>query len=573
MKKIRILIITLIIILTLGCATFAILYFATDTFKSNKRMFNEYLSQINMEDIIKFNEYNIYLERLENERCSSEGNLSISMKAEGEVLVDETFDFTTQTDPLNDFSKAKIDIKQNDEEKLTIDYLKNGDLYGIKFNDIIKQYLVFENNNLKEFAKKLGIDEDEAETIPDKIDLKYNKATNEELRQIYSKYINTIVDIIIEEIPNENYSKIDKESITVGETNLEADGYQLSIDDNELKEVLLKLLDLIKEDEQLFNYINKLNNQEYEDFDEYKQSIEALINTISNSKEEKFTLNIIVYKQGKNTVKLYAYIETEETDNLIDFSIDKIQNIYNLSINANSDGSEINFSKNTNSEEQETYLINIKENEIEGSMTIKISRDGKLDSQSIRNSFEIEILSEEENTQISVAYNNTKNFGENVEIDKFKEGDYAIINEFSLEQIENLIENLTNLVYEKIDKDKSFFGMIQAMNDSLFYRATEASQATKQAMEQERALIETLEQTSEQAQEIFNSRFDIYEGIQRGSTVKALLNSIELNNSTNVENNIECDKSITDIDTSKDYSISFEKDSRGYINKVVIEEQ
>ena len=42
MKKVQILIISLVIILVLGCATFATLYFATDIFKSEKEMFYKY---------------------------------------------------------------------------------------------------------------------------------------------------------------------------------------------------------------------------------------------------------------------------------------------------------------------------------------------------------------------------------------------------------------------------------------------------------------------------------------------------------------------------------------------------
>ena len=45
MKKIQILIIVLVSILVLGCVTFAVVYFATDTFKSDRDLFYKYAKE------------------------------------------------------------------------------------------------------------------------------------------------------------------------------------------------------------------------------------------------------------------------------------------------------------------------------------------------------------------------------------------------------------------------------------------------------------------------------------------------------------------------------------------------
>lgn len=72
---------------------------------------------------------------------------------------------------------------------------------------------------------------------------------------------------------------------------------------------------------------------------------------------------------------------------------------------------------------------------------------------------------------------------------------------------------------------------------------------------------------------IFNIQFEGYEGLLTGNGVKALLNTIEAENDANLDHQVECNKTITDIDSSENYIVSFEKDSEGYINKVIIEEQ
>lgn len=144
MKKMRILIITLIVILVLGCATFAALYFATDIFKSNKEIFCKYIAQMKLAELGDDN-------RLKNETNSSKGIFSFRLEAEGETI-DEGFEYSSESDPANKLGSSKIIIKQDGENKLTVDYLRNEDLYGLRFEDIINQYIVVENNNLKEFA-------------------------------------------------------------------------------------------------------------------------------------------------------------------------------------------------------------------------------------------------------------------------------------------------------------------------------------------------------------------------------------------------------------------------------------
>ena len=169
MKKMQITIIALAIVLLLGCATFATLYFATDIFKSDKEMFYKYISQIRIGDIIATDEYSRYQERVKNENNTNKGNVSINVKGNNEEVINEEFDFETKSKPGENFASAKINMKQNDEKKLTIDYLRNEDLYGLRFEDLIKQYIVLENNNLKEFAQKLGIEN--TDNIPNKLEI------------------------------------------------------------------------------------------------------------------------------------------------------------------------------------------------------------------------------------------------------------------------------------------------------------------------------------------------------------------------------------------------------------------
>lgn len=549
MKKIQILVITLIIVLVLGCTTFAVLYFSTDIFKSDKEMFYKYISQVKLENV----DIDNYINRLKNEAHSNGGQVSIKLQS-GDEIINEGVEFSSQSDPLNNLASAKIDIKQDGKNKLTIDYLRNEELYGLRFEDIVNQYIVVENNNLKEFVQKLGIED--TENVPDKIENNENidkqemKQIEQELKQIYSKYIN----IAIEQIPNENYSKIKKENITVGDKRIEADGYEVTIGNKELKNILVKILDTAKDDEQAFDLINRINKEIT--FEEYKSAIETVANDLLklDMQENSINLNIIAYKQGKNLVKVYykLSINKEEQSGYIDFAIEKIENKLNLKLGFVLDNENI--------------------------LNINLSMDGNLDSKSIGTSATIELDVSDMDASINIEYNSTMKFDSNMEFEEFNSSNYAIINEFSSEQIGNLVVNLSNKIYEKIDEEKSIFGLVtRGLNSGLFEKAQDAQQATQNALEKENELINRIEEQSaeismpNQAREMFNIKFSAYEGLQNGTNVKNLILAIENNNSNNTENKVEYNQ--ISVDSNKRYNILFEKDENGYINKAIIEEQ
>lgn len=572
MKKIQVLIITLVIILLLGCATFATLYFATDIFKSNKDMFYKYISQISVGDTLVANEYSKYQERLKNEDNTNKGNVSISVKGNNEEVINEEFDFETKSKPGEDFASAKIDMKQNDEKKLTIDYLRNEDLYGLRFEDVIKQYIVLENNNLKEFAQKLGIEN--TDNMPNKLEIQDKVVMGEEeqkaIEQILTKYMN----IAIEQIPNENYSKLKKENITLDDKELSADGYQLTINGDLLKEILINVLNSMKEDEEVYNLLSKLSETEFK-LENYKETIQSSIDAISQE-NSKINISLKVYKQGKKTIKLVGIIESEEESGKIELSVEKLQDKYDFLLDITSDDSKtniiFNLNKNIDVQEKEDILCSIlinQDNEEVANATIEILREGKLDSQNIKNSFKLDIDFSAEDININIACDNTKDFGENIETEKFKEDDYAIINQFEADQISNLIRNVITMIYEKIDKENTIFGLMEMTmtNDSLYTKARETAQ------ENEGLMQELNNKAGSQAMEMFNYKFTPYEGVQSGANVKTLISAIEQNNISNATNKVEYNTTITEVDSSNKYNVSFEKDSEGYINKAIIEEQ
>ena len=173
MKKKQIIMISIIVlVLILGCVgTFAVLYFATDTFKSEQELFYKYAGKMNLKEFIDLESYNAYSKRVQVEGHANEGEFSIELSYEGETI-NEAVKYNGYTNPANKTANYDVSINKDDKTLLEMNYLNNKDYYGILFKDVVGQYVVFENNNLKDFATKMGMQN--TSQIPNKIEIPEN---------------------------------------------------------------------------------------------------------------------------------------------------------------------------------------------------------------------------------------------------------------------------------------------------------------------------------------------------------------------------------------------------------------
>lgn len=486
MKKTQIIIITLVVMLVLLCGIFVALYFATDIFKSEQELFYKYISQIDLKELIDLEEYSNYTKRLSSNPHSTSGEININI-AEGENSNRETITYNGNSDPTNQKEELQIAINRDDNNLLTLNYLQNQDLIGIQFQDIINQYIVIENNNLKEFVGKLGAENLDA--IPDKIDFNnVNSSINyEEIKPIINKYLNNI----IEEIPQDNYSKIEMNSILVGNAKINADGYAVTIKLNDFRNILLNVLETAKNDQETYNLFNKTNNISIED---YQSTIDGMITDLSgeiSSEENIDFIKISVYKKEKNTVKLAISI-LPENNKTIELSLDKINSglTFSAYVIDNTANSQISIvaTKTINTPEQKTINANIilKENNQEtGNYNISLSRTGALTSSNIANN--MSFTTSIEGTDVALELSNTTDFSQNQEIQDFTEGNYLVINNLPQEQLNNLFINLQPMVLEKLENE-IIISTYRAFTNGLFETAQEASESTTQAIEEERNL-------------------------------------------------------------------------------------
>ena len=186
MKSKKILIITLIIILVLAVAgtVFTYLFLATDTFKSDKELFAKYISQ-NSETLEKFTDLQtkkVYEGLKDEEKYESDTEIKATYSEGGEVsnpINNLSAKINVQKDKSEDYFYADGQISYGDEKYLEAEAIKDQEAYGIRFTDIVKQFVTVKNDSkLGEVAKDLGTDSVTLEKIMDVIDGKEN-ATEE----------------------------------------------------------------------------------------------------------------------------------------------------------------------------------------------------------------------------------------------------------------------------------------------------------------------------------------------------------------------------------------------------------
>lgn len=311
MKKKKILLIILpIILILIIAAVFAILYFMTDMFRSNDELFAKYFSQngelfdiiqnANAEEQKTFKANNTYI---------MTGDLTTTIQ-DGTNIQEIKATTSARHDSNTGRTYSDIILKNGEADLLKVSYINSDDVYAIKCDDIMSNYIGIRNNELKKFAQNMGMAEANTQNIPDSIDLvgisNIGKITEEQKQHI----IDTYSKVILENIPKEKFTKLNKAQISVDGIKYETNVYQLTIDENTLKQIIINCLTTLKDDNSTLVMIsNKLSTlglgSEYSDITKLSEIIGNLATQMQNENEtsENNAMTITVYENKGRTVR------------------------------------------------------------------------------------------------------------------------------------------------------------------------------------------------------------------------------------------------------------------------------
>ena len=549
-KKIIMILVIILLVILLGIGgTFAYLYVETDIFKSDKEILIEKLSELisGESNFIDTNLKN-YTEKKKQSAYENSGNLTLDVQIPEEV-VENTDDvnnisvnFSGKTNQAERQIEQNIEIDYGKEDlAFSINYKQDKDTYGIQSDYIGAKYTAMTNTEvqnldeenlvaLSEFKNKMEI-------------IKNFKFSKEEVEQIK----NTYLKILEEQNADEKFSSYD---ISTGKS------YQLTLTGEEYKNILLKFLEIFKQDTTLQNKIKTIFDGE-----------------ISSNKIDEMI---------ENEVKEFQ-LTIETTDKMLTGFILQIDdNIITLRKQTINDQLEYQFEIQMvqKSMQQDEMKIKI-------GVTSKYNGLQTLDIIDENHNFVLEASDDEQIMSYNYNIINKIQFNNTISIERLNSENSIFLDDYDetsrqnyLDKVQERIKQVNQNHIEKlgIDVNPLIFTNIYTTNYYLKYKMLE---------DLSEHLAEQTDKLEQQEIEMFNDRWKRYEGEnQRGVQVNALLLEVVSNNMIETDNkkitvyygnmetvfiNPDSTSGPEKIDISKQYDVTMITDTEtGLINGILI---
>ena len=533
---ITIIVILMIIILLIGIIAY--LYFFTDMFKSNKQLFFKYTSQIvQNEDGFIGNQLRQYFQKKNSTSYENSGEMTFevsipNMEEDLEMANNFNITYTGKENPNNSKSEKEISINYSDSVNIPLTYRKTNNITGIQTQYIGSSFVAVKND--EEIS---GL-----EDINNLLKLQNLEFSNEEIQNLKTTYFDNILNVL----DDSKFSTLTEGDLT---------GYKLTLTGEEFKNGLVQILNALKTDTNTMYKLNDILQGVGMDILLDEDSIDDIIESV-NDLEISDNIEMTVYATGGSLSRV---------------DIGMAGNT--LTINKEGNDQEVTYTMSLNTTEQDTSAI----------FTAKYSG---LNSDNVTETYELtlegmygetDIVEQAENVTSHNKYSLTNNvqFKDGVEIEDLTEENAVILNDQDKEYVTNLMNAIQQRIVEVNQVKMEELGVSEDENpiQYLIPAFLQANQASTEI--------------DEQAVNTFNAKFELYQSTNtKGATVKGLLTTIQNNNETEGNNQIEeinfdgeeyevTEQNITflksSINVDDAYRVEFEKDSNtGLIYRAVI---
>ena len=539
-KKRKMLIIMLIMFLIIAIISIlAVLYITTDAFKSNSTLFAKYITQ-NFESLgniyAEFTE-NDYNELLKNNKYISDIEVKVNKTENtGTTLENANNNISMlklkvegQVDINNNYNYQNFKLLKNNEQVSDVRIIQDNEICGVQLADIFTQYVVANKENLKELFEELGYSSEQISRIPDKVDINSNfmddfKFSEEEMQTIAGKYTN----IIISNISKNNFSKLSNQQIQIGEKNITANAYVLTLTKEQLNNIYINLLNELKQDEIIISKLEKLQEtiKQYqtifgkteEDITElYTEEIQYLVDDITRSNIGQDLYTISVYESNNVTKK----IEVKGAEYVYSIGI----------ITSQEEGQylEITYNENVqNNENGNTFVYKKKDDNIE--MIFKNIIDGVESEYTIINNETINgnackkntvMRYEDDDNKIEVLIDTNLNVVQSFENPLTLDEENSVnLNDLEIEESKAIVDRVITSVNEKYNDIRE---NVVDVNDLVKLLVTAK-------LMKENQYIQSTVEITETEKNRFNSKFEILNGENLNKEdVLNLLNAVKEN--------------------------------------------
>lgn len=594
-KRITILISSIVLVILIISLTLVVLYKNTDMFKSDKTLLIKYMMKNteNIENVIGTLENNQYKEKLNENKYTNNTtikinhteNIGTSLENTNSTINQLYLSLEGKVDKNSNYNYQDIKILNNDNEpQMSIEYIKDNNTYGVRFSDLFNQYILVDNENLKELYENLGVEQEVLTNIPDSIDLENDifgklSFTKEEKDIIEEKYRN----ILEKEFENQNITKQKNQIITVNEQKLVTNAYTIKLTKEKFNNIFLKILEEVKQDEVIlskFEDIGNILNSYYAIIgennqtnlkDKFIEDIEKKIEEINRTNIGQDETSIIVYENNRNTVRTTIKYTDYEVN------IDSIGSQGNLYTQFKIEKFKQKQTNTITFDEQNDNLnIDIEQNNEDKVKKINFARNAQIGENN--NSQKIEIKYEDGTDKVEANIEqNVKLVNELSNLPKVQENNSVKLNDLDKERLQPLIQRIKTSLNEKI-------------NETFTSKGTEDFNKILNVLgiRKEGQTIES-NGITETEKNRFNSQFEMLQGneITAENIIRAIevaknnINGIEIVSNTKLKIKIDRNNSNEEVtsqlvdfieqDKGRKYNVGVEYNQNGLVQYIVLE--
>ena len=565
----RLIIIVIVLILILG-GIFAYAYFGTDLLKTNSQLFFKYLGQlVDAQDGFIDSQLIEYFNKKYTGKYEDSGTFSAEIAMNGidygtsQAVNDFNITYSGKVDNTEGKNEQNITLNYSDDVNFPFKYKYTNDTVALQTDYVSSKYIGIENNNLKEIAEKFGV-EDTSE-FPDTIDF-FSDFTNQETMNLTEderqQIIDTYLPIFEEKLGQKEFTKTKENDVT---------SYSVSVTNQEIKDLILTILETLKNDsilmpkmEEMFKDVLDTMNQASDEEMTMQNLIQAIIDDM-NDIDMKDGTNTIAVSQTNRKLSAMA-LTINDTSTTVEFTISKTNDSGNLVY-----GIEMNATDNETQENARYFFT--------------ASYQGLQELMSINENYQFGIVGniDGEEQQMIYTLNCTDTFNDGLMIEDFKEDEIQVLNDYSPEEMVTLLTNIVERIGEVNSKQMQDIGFDEEDGNPILY----AFPLTSIGLLTYKQAADVIDESSMSEVEVasFNAQFTQYEGTQRGTVVRSLLQMILSNNLSQTDENRKVEVSgvvtmtkeateapIDGIQTGSTYNVELQY-TEGLVSEIIITEQ
>lgn len=478
-----------IIVATIIGIIFYVLYDKTDFGKSKEDLFKKYIVKKldYFGEILDFSEDKEYIRRLVNEDYNEDTKITVNSNNDEYV-----FNIKTNKDSGANKLYSDINIMCDDEAVARVEFLEKDNKYSIRLSDVVKQFVAIKDENISDFMKNMGIDNDISVNKLNVVDITECFEFSDEEKKTLLK---TYYSLAFQNLKKSNYSSQGNKIITLSNgSSVTTKAYILTLNQNEKDNLEKRVLNQLSQDEIILGKLDLLDNKIKEmGFEEisikqkFLDSITEKLDSYEYTGQNDVTYKTTVYVLKGKTLR--TTVEYNDKKIVLDVNGSNMNLKYNTIVEDQEIVKTYDITKSSGENGQEMSIIY--SNGAEQYNIIRKAKTDGVDISLVCNSQEKEVL----NLSIN---KNTKFANEDIQIED--EDKIVVLNDYTPSEALGLIKNLNNRMNEHLNKVQ------EKVNSS----------GIKQYMEIVNNFISSMErkQQANQNTEItrFNSQFELYKG-------------------------------------------------------------